>query len=45
MTEIATYVLGAVAVAIPAIAFIPELQEALFALFRMSSAMIGTPWP
>ncbi len=41
----ATYVLFAALIAVPAIGYIPELIEALFALFRMSSSMTGTPWP
>ncbi|MBV5266592.1 hypothetical protein [Pinisolibacter aquiterrae] len=45
MTEISTYTMMCALISVPAIAVVPEMREALFALFRLSSAMIGTPWP
>lgn len=45
MNEPATYVLFCGLITVPAIEYVPRLIEALFSLFRMSSAMVGTPWP
>ncbi len=45
MNDVATYVLVSALITVPAIGFVPEVREALFALYRMSTATIGTPWP
>jgi hypothetical protein len=45
MNSVAGYVLFLAVVGVPLIALYPDLREALFALFRLSSSMIGTAWP
>ncbi|MCO6188249.1 hypothetical protein [Rhizobium sp. L1K21] len=45
MGEPAIYVIFSAVITIPMIGWFPHLLDALFALFRLSSSMIGTPWP
>lgn len=45
MPDSVSYILISAVVTVPAIAFLPDLLNALYTLVKMSSSLIGTPWP
>lgn len=45
MNSVSTYILFSASVGIAAILMIPKLESALFALLRMTSSLVGVPWP
>ncbi len=45
MNSPAVYVAVATTFSVPLISWFSPLRDSIFALFRLSSSMIGTPWP